>query len=602
MPVPELNPAEVARYFAVRVPSLSQKGKQWRGACPVHGGERDSFSVDSNTGRCFCHSSCGIGWDVFSLEVALGGKDFKAALADVNVIVGRPEKTKQPSRRLGPEVAVYDYVDEHGEVRYQVVRHKDPKDFTQRRPNPNGGDPIRNLEGVEPLPYRLPQLIPASYAMITEGERDADALAALGTVATCNSGGAGNFGPELVKWFAGKRICILPDNDEPGLKHAHKVAALLHPVARSVRIVEIPDLPEKGDVSDYLEAGGTLEGLRELYAKTPDYNPVTTINPEDNHVRTIRQQLVISGGVQGFWDMSLNDGIPTPFEDLTEALNGGFLRGEVYVLGGETGSGKTSLGLQMAVKALRAKIGVLIFSLEMDWLSVMRRMISAEARVDLNLYRRMCKDGAAKGMRFRLAELTSEFQDFPLYVSRKPVVTPKYIVEATLRYKEKCLREYGVELGLVIVDHMQLMSFDEKKAAEYEKFTAISRGVKQTATEADAALLLMSQVSRSKSKERRTELEISDFRGSGAIEEDTAGAMVIFPDKEDLDAAVHDNNRQLKGPIKTWLKLPKNRYGQSGLYVPLNHFKAFTRFDLYRDDWRSYYDDTPQPYVVGRDD
>jgi predicted transcriptional regulator len=162
-------------------------------------------------------------------------------------------------------VVTYDYRDETGALQYQVVR-KEPKGFAQRRPD--GSEWIWNLTGVLRLPYRLPELLAADRAawiFVTEGEKDADSLIALGLVATCNSEGAGNWQPELNQWFLGRRVCILPDNDQAGEVHAEVVSRNLTGIAREVKVGRLPDLPEKGDVSDWLAAGGQVEDLFRLF-------------------------------------------------------------------------------------------------------------------------------------------------------------------------------------------------------------------------------------------------------------------------------------------------------------------------------------------------
>jgi replicative DNA helicase len=283
--------------------------------------------------------------------------------------------------------------------------------------------------------------------------------------------------------------------------------------------------------------------------------------------------------------MSLTQGIPTPWEKLTASLSGGLLNGEVYAIGASTGHGKTSLGLQFTIAALRASFGVLIFSLEMDWRSVMRRMVAIEARVDLNVFReaQMSGNGTDKAMRTALAHYTAEFIDMPLAVSRKGRVTPKYIVEESRRLKNKLPK-----LDLIIVDHLQLMSPDERKISEYEKFTSISRALKQSAVELNVPVLVMSQTTRGHAQDHREELELCDLRGSGAIEEDLAGCLLVYPDKKDEKTAKEETYpRFAKGPIKCWAKLAKNRYGESDVYFPLNHFKACTRFDPYDENWRT---------------
>jgi putative DNA primase/helicase len=121
---------------------------------------------------------------------------------------------------------------------------------------------------VRRVPYRLPELVEAVGAkrlvFILEGEKDADRVRELGFAATCNSGGAGKFTLSLAAHFRGARAVIIPDNDGPGREHAQDVAIKLQGIASEVRVVDLPDLPPKGDVSQWLDAGGTAEQLLEL--------------------------------------------------------------------------------------------------------------------------------------------------------------------------------------------------------------------------------------------------------------------------------------------------------------------------------------------------
>lgn len=84
-----LIPFEVAAFYAVRVPDLRQGGKRWRGPCPIHAGQRDSFSVDPATGLWRCWSDCGRGGDIISLEIALTGVAWLDAVTALENIVGR---------------------------------------------------------------------------------------------------------------------------------------------------------------------------------------------------------------------------------------------------------------------------------------------------------------------------------------------------------------------------------------------------------------------------------------------------------------------------------------------------------------------------------
>src|SRR5262249_44233575 len=146
--------------------------------CPAHADTHNSLSVKEGLdGRVLfkCHAGCSFS----EIQAALGLLD-----------LGRADY-RGKSRHVA---ALYDYVDEEGRLLYQTVRYE-PKSFSQRRPNGEGGF-IHDLAGVRRVLYRLPDLLRSATEQpifICEGEKDADALALLGLVATTNSGGAGKW-------------------------------------------------------------------------------------------------------------------------------------------------------------------------------------------------------------------------------------------------------------------------------------------------------------------------------------------------------------------------------------------------------------------------
>jgi hypothetical protein len=176
----------------------------------------------------------------------------------------------------GEIVATYDYRDGNGVLLYQVVRYA-PKDFRQRRPDGRGGW-VWRLGSVQRVLYRLPELLAAAYSktvFIPEGEKDVDNLVALGLTATCNVGGAGKWRSDYSEFLRGRPVVILPDADDPGRDHARQVADALSGIAASVRVLEIPGLGAETDVSDWLEAGGTVEQLVSMAAAVPEWRPAT---------------------------------------------------------------------------------------------------------------------------------------------------------------------------------------------------------------------------------------------------------------------------------------------------------------------------------------
>jgi len=213
---------------------------QWEALCSAHDDHRPSLSVREENGRTLlrCHAGC----TTEAVVAALG-----LTMSDLF-----PESEKASQRQI---VMKYPYKDEAGELLYEVVK-TEPKGYYQQRPDGNGGW-IRDLKGVRRVLYRLPELLaadPSATVFVVEGEKDADELARLGLVVTTNSGGAGKWRKEYSACLQGRSVVVIPDNDEPGRKHAGEVTASLLGVAASVKTVNLPGVPEKGDVSDWLKS------------------------------------------------------------------------------------------------------------------------------------------------------------------------------------------------------------------------------------------------------------------------------------------------------------------------------------------------------------
>src|SRR5262249_17737529 len=110
--------------------------------------------------------------------------------------------------------------------------------------------------------------------LVVEGEKDVHTLEQIGLLATCNPGGVGmGWLPAYSRILMGRRIVVIPDADEAGRQHAEKVlGSLLSHGAQSLRLVELPDLPEHGDVSDYLENHTRDDLIREIL-EAPEWAP-----------------------------------------------------------------------------------------------------------------------------------------------------------------------------------------------------------------------------------------------------------------------------------------------------------------------------------------
>jgi len=256
-----------------KLPDAKEAGKGWSARCPAHEDRRASLSIcEGNDGRALIHCHAGCTPDAICAAVGLSLADL---MPEASTLLKAFKLTKNGRP---PTVAQYDYRDESGEVLFQAVRYE-PKDFRQRRPKPGGGWDW-SVKGVRVVPYRLPELLaePTRPVVVAEGEKDCDNLARIGVLATCNACGAGKWTAEHSEYLRGRRVIVLPDNDEAGRNHAQQVAQSLQGIAESVRIVELPGLPDKGDVSDWIAAGGTKDELKRLAQAAPVW-PIAAAQP-----------------------------------------------------------------------------------------------------------------------------------------------------------------------------------------------------------------------------------------------------------------------------------------------------------------------------------
>lgn len=169
----------------------------------------------------------------------------------------------------------YDYLDADGRLVFQVVRKHSPKGFFQRTPGPGGGWILKGPGAKNLVPYRLPELIasdPSQFVFVCEGEKGTDRVRGLGLVATNSPMGAKKWKDAYKKYFKGRRVVILPDNDDDGRAHADQVFNSLIDVAAEVRVLAL-DVPPKGDAYDWIARGGTRDELLRLADASEAWTP-----------------------------------------------------------------------------------------------------------------------------------------------------------------------------------------------------------------------------------------------------------------------------------------------------------------------------------------
>lgn len=233
----------------------------YRALCPLHEDHNRSLSIDEVDGKLlvYCHAGCPTG-DVLKVI----GLTFNDLRVDGDYSVSQRGAVK----------STYDYRDERGNLLFQVVRYE-PKAFRQRRPvrTDAGGNVIEwswKVKETRKVLYKLPELLKSGKkgrespaVFVVEGEKSADRLSKLGLIATCSPGGAGKWRDEYGEFLKGRKVVILPDNDAAGMDHAQDVRSKLSASGvESVQVLDLPGLPEKGDVCDWLNAGGTAGALK----------------------------------------------------------------------------------------------------------------------------------------------------------------------------------------------------------------------------------------------------------------------------------------------------------------------------------------------------
>lgn len=243
-----------------------KSGSGYTARCPLHeaeGSHAPSLTLtegDKQPLVLHCHAGCN--------PVAI------LKILDVDA----PKRAPRGSKAI---VATYPYVAATGELLFEKVRYAD-KGFSYRHRPAQGGDWVWKQPELDAYPlYRLPDVQQAladrRTIFVVEGEKDADRLASAGLIATTNREGAAK--PEQkAKWRSeytaqltgADRVILLPDNDAAGLSHMRNIASQLRGKVKDIRWLELPGLPEKGDVSDWLDAGNTLEDLKTRAKNAPD--------------------------------------------------------------------------------------------------------------------------------------------------------------------------------------------------------------------------------------------------------------------------------------------------------------------------------------------
>ncbi len=261
-------------------------------------------------------------------------------------------------------------------------------------------------------------------------------------------------------------------------------------------------------------------------------------------------------------------GIESGFTDL-DNLTAGFQKSDLVVVAGRPSMGKTSFALNIAQHcAIETNVPVAFFSLEMSKEQLVQRLLSGVAGVDAMKLRTGFlgeKDWP------KLARAAGILGDAPIYIDDTPLLS---VLE--MRTKARRLKS-DVDVGLVMVDYLQLMSPGKEKKNRQEEISLISSSLKALAKELNIPVVAMSQLSREPEKRPDKHPTLADLRESGAIEQDADVVLFIYRDE------VYKTTKENAGEAE--VIIGKQRNGPVGK-VKLTFLKKCTRFVNYshRDD------------------
>lgn len=255
-------------------------------------------------------------------------------------------------------------------------------------------------------------------------------------------------------------------------------------------------------------------------------------------------------------------GIPTGYHDFDE-MTSGLQPSDLVIIAGRPSMGKTTYAMNIAEHvAIKSKFPVVVFSMEMPGESIVMRLLSSLCRIDqLRIRTGKLEDEDWP----RISSTVSMLSEAPLFIDDTPALSP-----AELRARARRLAKENGQLGLIVVDYLQLMQvpgFTENRTAE---ITEISRSLKSLAKELKVPVIALSQLNRSLEQRADKRPVMSDLRESGAIEQDADLIVFIYRDE------VYNENSPDKGTAE--IIIAKQRNGPIGK-VRLTFLGQYTCFE-----------------------
>ncbi|MNY07753.1 Replicative DNA helicase [compost metagenome] len=255
-------------------------------------------------------------------------------------------------------------------------------------------------------------------------------------------------------------------------------------------------------------------------------------------------------------------GVPTGFIDL-DKMTSGMQAGDLIIVAGRPSMGKTAFSLNIGEHvAVEQGLPVAVFSMEMAGVQLAMRMLGSVGRLDqhrLRTGRLLDEDWP------RLTHAIQRMNDAQLFIDETPALNPMELRARSRRLARQC-----GQLGLIIIDYLQLMSGSGGGENRATEISEISRSLKGLAKELNCPVIALSQLNRSLEQRPNKRPVMSDLRESGAIEQDADVILFIYRDE------VYNPDSQDKGTSE--IIIGKQRNGPIGT-VRLTFLGQFTKFD-----------------------
>ena len=510
---------------------------RWKCRCIFHDEDSPSLTIYADN-HFFCFG-CKRSGSVIDVHMQVRGIDVGEAMRQLSPNRGKESnhmKTKKSSPAPDPaslrEVAVYDYKDPTGRVRFEVIRYE-PKTFKQCRIV--DGARVWNMDGVERLPYRLPELLSAGDEVwIVEGEKDVETLRGAGQTATCCPAGAGRWLPAFSQYLKDKCVFLVPDRDKPGEDHARSVLQSLAGILRWVRWVELPPEFNRAlvkDITDVRTACDSDESFADALELLKAKARLIDRGIESRAFTMLELEAQFIAEITAFADVSLNLNRWLPELDL-----GSLGPGDLLGIMANTGQCKTAA--VQNILACNADIAGVFFELELTGPQMFVRAAAISTGIDA-------------------WKIVRDYQE-GFVVDWKTPGKFKNLLTCTASLS---MAEIDAEIGrssaklgclprVFVIDYVQLV---RAHGSRYDRMSDTCEEAKRLAKKWNAIGIIISQVSRPAKDNESSEVSLYDAKESGSFENSCGLVLGVWKKTE----------------AEMVCKVLKNTRGHGGTEVPM---------------------------------